>query len=244
MAAGKQTGAGGRTASKTARSAASTAKPKTPAKTAAAKTAKAPAKSRARAAAKKTPTVRKTAVRRQPRQMSLLERVELGEVLAVERAKMKPKSWPQLSKELGHPETTLRAWHARYERDIDTVIDSTGRTMLTQALAIYQQIVRHMSDLAVNADSDSAKVGAAGRLMEAIRSQVRLMSAMDRMPRSFRAQRELGALVEAVQRIMGIIERRELGDDILREFMDVLEEVQPVIDGTGRMLPSGEPVAA
>lgn len=213
-------------------------------KTAAAKTTKALAKPRSRATSKKTPTIRKTAVRRLPRQMSLLERVELGDLLAIERAKIKPKSWETLSKELGHPVMTLRDLHARYERDIDTVIDSTGRTMLKQTLAIYQQIVRQASDLAVNADSDASKVGAMGRLMEAMRGQVRLMSAMDRMPRSFRAQRELGALAEAVQRIIGIIERRELGEDILREFMDVLEEVQPVIDGTGRSLPAGEAVAA
>jgi hypothetical protein len=181
---------------------------------------------------------------KEPRERSMIERFHVAQRIAIERALPKPTPWAKLAADVGMSERGAKKLHAQYIRDTVQMGDTTGTKILEEALFTFTASIDRLSYLVENAKQESVQVGATRQLLEAVRGRVELLAAMGRMPRSFRAVDELNLLAKVVRRIVEITEERKLDPEIVQEFIDLLSEMQPVIEGTATEVPLREISAA
>lgn len=209
---------------------------------------RAAAKPRARAlakpAARKKPATRKKSAKVEPtvgeqpekpdgdrKRMTMVERVRLAERMTEARNKKKPDTWEAISKREGVPLRTCKYIYAQYHDEISKLGDATGGRVLNETLILYGASIETLAWLSEFGETGAVRVGAVRSLLDAAKGRIELLAVMGRMPRSFRAVDELALLSLLVRRMAEVIERRGLEPEIVAEFLGLLDEVQPVIEG-------------
>jgi hypothetical protein len=173
------------------------------------------------------------------RRMTLLEHVHLAMRLAAARHAPKPVAWATLAKREGVSVNTCKEVLASYEREVAKLGDASGMPVLEETLALYEGMLTQLSRDAVLAERAAERVGAIRQLGEVLDRRLYLLTALGRMPRSFRAQDEMARLNEVITKLVEIVERRGI-PDLVEELLELVREMQrPVIDGHAREIEPG-----
>jgi hypothetical protein len=168
--------------------------------------------------------------------MTMVEGLRIAQQTRPLREASPPKTWVQVAKIIGLPERTCRRTFDNFMRSIATLGDGSGIAVLDETLLLYGEQIEDLAWLAANGDQDSVRVAAHRSLDVVLRERIELLTSLGRMPRNFRATIELVLLQQFARRMASVVEKHELPTEVIAEFIEIAEEIQPIIDGTARAL--------
>lgn len=135
-----------------------------------------------------------------------------------------------IAKREGIPARTCQHVYTRFEAGYEVVSDSSGMKVLDETLALYNAAIENLSEGAVNGESWAVRVGATGRLMDALRQRVQLLVVMGRMPRSIQAQSDRLRVEQMLRRMAEVVERHEADPDLVRALLAIIDDPDGIVD--------------
>jgi len=96
---------------------------------------------------------------------------------------------------------------------------------VVETIARHESLIGTLAEIVENADNDAARVGARRTQSGLLIQLASLLVAAGVLPRNLTTARDRDDLVAAVERIMKVIERHNLGSEILQELAAVLDDV-------------------
>ena len=157
-----------------------------------------------------------------------MRRVQLARRVAAQRARQVP--WAQIAVNEHQAERTLKHLYRDYIASPDVSDDGIGA--VRETLEVFTEAMRELSAVASDADNDNAKVGAIRTLLSAAQGRLELLAALGRLPRQLGALEAQRDLALTVNEIVRVLERHDLGDEIIRELLAVMDTL--TVNGRAR----------
>jgi hypothetical protein len=152
----------------------------------------------------------------------MVARVQLAQRLAVGRAQPTPVSWNVLAEREQLSVSQCHRILADYQAEDLRLGDPLG--LVRETLGIFNRAIEQLGEIAEADNSHSTvKVGALRLLLEALGGRISLLVAAGLMPKRLSAQRDHEDAVVLVRRLAQVIERHDLGDEIVGELIAVVE---------------------
>lgn len=155
------------------------------------------------------------------KRMSPVERVKLMRRIAAGRTAKKQKTWDQLAKETGVPARTLRYNYANYEAEQDNLEDPLG--IVDESLHIYTEAITLLGEEAVNGDNSNARVGAIRSMLEATKGRLELLAAVERLPRRLGEFAEQRRMDEVLAEWVKVLEAHDVSPELVQALLGVVE---------------------
>jgi hypothetical protein len=151
----------------------------------------------------------------------MVARVKLAERLLAARHKPQPDPWAEIAVREGIPVRTLKYVLNRYEREDAQLGDPLA--VIRQTLALFDEALEKLSDVALHADNSSAQVGAIKLLLETARGRLDLLVALGVIPREVHRLVDQEDAAQLVQRMAAIVEDHHLPELVIDELLDAVD---------------------
>lgn len=167
------------------------------------------------------------------RYLSMFDRVKLAQRVAAYRAEAPKKrlSWSQIEEKEGVPASTIRYIYAQWLDSQETMEDPLK--IVEETLHLYTEAIEKFALEAQEGDNANARVGATRSMLEAAKGRLELLSAVGKLPRRLGAHQDVADVNRIVHEMAKIIERHNLGAEVIQELLSVVE-------GSATELPAGD----